>query len=195
MRNKLIDVLLATLLLAASSLACAADEEKDADATADKDAKAAKKDEKPIPPEKTAVSHGSVDIGGRTIHYTATAGSVLIRDDKENKPNASVFYVAYTADVGKNASTRPSTFFYNGGPGSPTIWLHMGSIAQMRVESASAAATAPAPYRLAPNADSYYPAGHMVYLNVDALKQFKTDLDAFYDRTSGAQETPRKKSS
>ncbi|MEO6689337.1 MAG: hypothetical protein ABIS07_14500, partial [Dokdonella sp.] len=65
MRTPLIDVLLATLLLAASSLACAADDDKDADASADKDAKAAKKDDKPIPPEKTALSHGSVDIGGR----------------------------------------------------------------------------------------------------------------------------------
>ncbi len=91
MRTRLIDVLLATLLLAASSLACAADDDKDADASADKDAKSAKKDEKPIPPERTLVSHGSADISERTIHYTATAGSLLIRDDKENKPNASVF--------------------------------------------------------------------------------------------------------
>ncbi|MEO5625121.1 MAG: peptidase S10 [Dokdonella sp.] len=165
MRTKLIDVLLAALLLAASSIACAAEDEKDADASADKDAKAAKKDDKPIPPEKTAVSHGSVDIGGRTIHYTATAGSVLIRDDKENKPNASVFYVAYTADVGKNTSTRPVTFLYNGGPGSPTVWLHMGSIAPVRVESASAAATAPAPYHLMPNADSLIDKTDLVFID------------------------------
>jgi carboxypeptidase C (cathepsin A) len=163
MRTKMIDVLLASLLLAASALAWA-DDDKDADA-ADKDTKAAKKDEKPVPPEKTAVSHGSVDIGGRTIRYTAIAGNVLIHDDKENKPNASVFYVAYTADVGKDTSTRPVTFLYNGGPGSPTIWLHMGSIAPVRVESASAAATAPAPYRLVPNADSLIDKSDLVFID------------------------------
>jgi carboxypeptidase C (cathepsin A) len=168
MRTKMIDVLLVSLLLAASSFAFAADEKDDAadkDAkVADKDAKAAKKDEKPIPPEKTAVSHGSVDVGGRTIRYTATAGNVLIRDDK-NEPNASVFYVAYTADAGKDASARPVTFLYNGGPGSPTVWLHMGSIAPMRVESASAEATAPAPYHLVPNKDSLIDKSDLVFID------------------------------
>ena len=151
------------LSLLAGGAAFAADEGKDADA-GDKDAKSAKKDEKPIPPEKTAVSHGSVDIGGRSIHYTATAGNVLIRDDK-NEPDASVFYVAYTADGVRDPSTRPITFLYNGGPGSPTIWLHMGSIAPVRVESASAQATAPAPYHLIPNRDSLIDKSDLVFID------------------------------
>jgi carboxypeptidase C (cathepsin A) len=164
MRTGLLEKTLFVLSLLVASSAYAADEAKDADAAPDKDAKSAKKDEKPIPKEKTAVSHASVDIGGHSIHYTATAGNVLIRDDK-NEPNASVFYVAYTADEAKDKSNRPLTFLYNGGPGSPTLWLHMGSVAPVRVESASAAPTAPAPYRLVPNKDSLIDKTDLVFID------------------------------
>ncbi|HEY6986363.1 MAG TPA: peptidase S10 [Rhodanobacteraceae bacterium] len=171
MRRAWIESLLFSLLIVAAVPAFAADDDKDKDANAtqDKDAKDAKKDEKkdekPIPPEKTSVSHGSVDVGGRTIHYTATAGNVLIRDDKEEKPNASVFYVAYTADDNAKGSNRPITFFYNGGPGSSSVWLHMGSLSPVRVESASAAATAPPPYHLAPNPYSLIDKSDLVFID------------------------------
>ena len=160
MRVAWIGSLLFSLLIVAAAPAFAADEDKDKDASTaqDKDSKDAKKDEKkdekPVPPEKTSVSHGSVDVGGRTVHYTATAGNVLIRDDKENKPNASVFYVAYTADGVKDYKRRPVTFFYNGGPGSSTLWLHMGSFAPERVQTASPEYIKPAPYPFGPNPET-----------------------------------------
>ncbi|HKE49662.1 MAG TPA: peptidase S10, partial [Rhodanobacteraceae bacterium] len=163
MRFAWIESLLFTLLIASSVPAFAADDSKD-DAASDKD-KDKKKDEKPVPPEKTAVSHGSVDVGGRAVHYTATAGNVLIREDKEDKPEASVFYVAYTADDVKDKAKRPVTFFYNGGPGSSSVWLHMGSLAPVRVESASAAATAPPPYRLVPNPYSLIDKSDLVFID------------------------------
>src|SRR6185437_14286156 len=78
----------------------------------------------PIPPESSSVTKHDWTANGQTIHYTATAGNLLIKDDKD-KANGSIFYVAYTED-GADAKTRPVTFFYNGGPGSATIWLHMG---------------------------------------------------------------------
>ena len=161
MRFAWIESLMFSLLIASAVPAFAADEGKDADTSQDKDKK---KDEKPVPPEKTSVSHGSVDVGGRTVRYTATAGNVLIREDKEEKPEASVFYVAYTADDAK-ASNRPITFFYNGGPGSSSVWLHMGSVAPVRVESASAAATAPPPYRLIPNQYSLIDKSDLVFID------------------------------
>ncbi|MGA9342320.1 MAG: peptidase S10 [Rhodanobacteraceae bacterium] len=123
------------------------------------------KKEKPIPPEATTVTHHSVEIGGRSIEYAATAGTLLIRDDKTNKPNASVFYVAYTADDIKNASNRPVTFFYNGGPGSSSVWLHMGSYAPVRVESGNASATAPPPYHLVANHDSLLDKSDLVFID------------------------------
>ena len=78
----------------------------------------------PIPPETTAVTKHDWSANGKTVHYTATAGNLLIRDEKD-KANGSIFYTAYTED-GADPSTRPITFFYNGGPGSATIWLRIG---------------------------------------------------------------------
>lgn len=170
MRKHVFGVLLVSLVLAGCVVAHAADDDKDAADAGSKDAKAAKKDEKPVPPEKTAVSRGSVEVGGRRIAYTATAGTLLIEGDKEDKPNASVFYVAYTTDQsraerGRGERERPVTFFYNGGPGSSSVWLHMGSFAPVRVESASAEATPPPPYRLAPNPYSLVDRSDLVFID------------------------------
>src|SRR5215470_16016576 len=106
----------------------------------------------PVPPEASSVTKHDLTIGGQTIHYTATAGNLLIRDDQD-KPNASIFYVAYTQD-GADAKMRPVTFFYNGGPGAATIWLHMGSVGPVRVITQSPEASGPAPYTWVPNESS-----------------------------------------
>ena len=105
----------------------------------------------------------SASIGGHSIKYTATAGTLIIRDDK-GEPQASVFYVAYTMD-GAKADKRPVTFLYNGGPGSSSMWLHMGSFAPMRIETTSPEATAPAPYHLVPNNDSLLDKTDLVFID------------------------------
>jgi carboxypeptidase C (cathepsin A) len=108
------------------------------------------------------VSHHQIVIGGKTIAYTATAGTLTIRDD-DGKPTASVFYVAYTAGDPR----RPVTFLYNGGPGSSSVWLHMGSIGPVRVRTDSPAATHNAPFDLEPNGDSLLDRSDLVF--VDAI--------------------------
>ena len=111
---------------------------------------AAKEDQGvPIPPETKSVTKHDWSAGGQTIHYTATAGNLLIRDDQD-KANGSIFYVAYTED-GADAKNRPVTFFYNGGPGAATIWLHMGSFGPVRVITQSPEATGPAPFEWVQN--------------------------------------------
>ena len=79
----------------------------------------------PVPPEKPWVTHHDMNLGGKNLRYTATAGTLVIRDE-EDKPYGSMFYVAYTLD-GAESRMRPVSFLYNGGPGSATLWLHMGS--------------------------------------------------------------------
>ena len=74
------------------------------------------------------------------------------------------FYVAYTVDTGK-PEKRPVTFLYNGGPGSSSMWLHMGSFAPVRIETASPAATAPPPYHLVPNSDSLLDKTDLVFID------------------------------
>jgi carboxypeptidase C (cathepsin A) len=117
----------------------------------------------PIPAETTAVTKHDWTAGGQTIHYTATAGNLLIRDDQD-KANGSIFYVAYTED-GADAKNRPVTFFYNGGPGSATIWLHMGSLGPVRVITQSPEATGPAPFEWVQNPQSLIDKSDLVFID------------------------------
>jgi carboxypeptidase C (cathepsin A) len=122
------------------------------------------RDANEAPAEKAVVTAHSLQLGGRAVAYKATAGTLLIRDDRGD-PDASVFYVAYTVDA--EPAKRPVTFLYNGGPGSSTIWLHMGSFGPLRVATSSPEATAPAPYQLTPNADCLLDKTDLVF--VDAI--------------------------
>jgi len=73
-----------------------------------------------------SVTHRTVTVNGKALRYTATAGRMPIKNG-EGTTEALMFYVAYTLD-GADAGTRPLTFAYNGGPGSASIWLHMGAL-------------------------------------------------------------------
>src|SRR5579863_4884354 len=119
-------------LLSLSSLAIAAHAADASDAAT----KAAPVESKPIPKEDKYVTHHSISIGGVTIKYTATFGNLVIKNDKD-EPVATLSYVAYTQD-GANTDRRPLTFLYNGGPGSSSIWLHMGAFGPMRVVTSNA---------------------------------------------------------
>jgi carboxypeptidase C (cathepsin A) len=96
-----------------------------------------------------AVSKQSISLGGKTYPYSARAGTIALQDEK-GETTCRMFFTAFTLD-GADPSTRPVTFFYNGGPGSSTIWLRMGSFGPMRVLVGDAAASANAPFHLVPN--------------------------------------------
>ena len=117
----------------------------------------------PIPAETTSVTKHTLAVEGRAIAYTATAGNFLIKDDKD-KANGSIFYVAYTED-GAEAKSRPVTFFYNGGPGAATIWLHMGSVGPVRVITASPEATGGPPFEYVPNEYSLLNRSDLVFID------------------------------
>jgi len=99
-----------------------------------------------VPPVQT---HHSIRVGGRELRYTATAGRLPIKD-AEGKIEAAMFYVAYTVDGG-DPSTRPLTFSFNGGPGSASIWLHMGAMGPRKVVLQPQGWMPAAPYRLEDN--------------------------------------------
>ncbi len=117
----------------------------------------------PVPAEAKAETKHDWTAGSRTVHYTATAGNLVIRDDNDH-PNGSIFYVAYTED-GAPAKNRPVTFLYNGGPGSASLWLHMGSVGPIRVITSSPAATGPAPFRWVPNEYSLIDKTDLVFID------------------------------
>ena len=125
--------------------------------------KTAAAESKPVPKEEKSVTRHSLDMGGQTIKYTATAGNLVIKNDKD-EPVASIFYVAYTQDS-TDANRRPLTFLYNGGPGSSSIWLHMGAYGPMRVVTSEAQATPPPPYDLVPNGESLLDKSDLVFID------------------------------
>lgn len=79
------------------------------------------------------VKDGKVTIAGEVVTYKSTAGKMIIRDD-DGKPQASIFYVSYEKDPVKDKSNRPVMFAFNGGPGSSSVWLHLGILGPRRID-------------------------------------------------------------
>jgi carboxypeptidase C (cathepsin A) len=95
------------------------------------------------------VTHHQITVDGRSLKYTATAGRLPIKRG-DGKIEAEMFFVAYALD-GQSAGTRPLTFAFNGGPGSASIWLHMGALGPKRVVMNPEGFLPPAPYRISDN--------------------------------------------
>ena len=125
-------------------------------------------------PEQTTTS-GSVSVEGDRIDYQAVAGTIVVHPkgwddvkDKTNKKNpdaeASMFYVAYFKK-GAEPGSRPITFLYNGGPGSASVWLHMGAFGPKRVVTNDDTHTPAAPYQLINNDSSLLDASDLVFID------------------------------
>jgi carboxypeptidase C (cathepsin A) len=126
-------------------------------------------------------STGTVTVEGHKIAYEAVAGTLIVHpkgwDDAakpqgpkdaigtaNGPPVASMFYVAYFKQ-GADPRTRPVTFLYNGGPGSSTIWLHMGAFGPVRVVTSNDSHTPPAPYGAVDNTYSLLDASDLVFID------------------------------
>jgi len=113
--------------------------------------------------EKISQTQHTVHIRGKEIKYTATTGTLPIRSD-DGKVAARIFFVAYSKD-GEDARTRPVSFLYNGGPGSATVWLHMGSFGPKRVQMADDGFQPAPPYQLVDNDDSMLDSTDLVFID------------------------------
>jgi len=126
--------------------------------------------------EPTEVSStGSVTVGGARIAYQAVAGTLVVHPQgwdaaaaadhpESSSPESSMFYAAYFKR-GVPAADRPITFLFNGGPGSSSLWLHMGAFGPVRVLTGDPGHTAPAPYRTVNNDDSLLDASDLVFVD------------------------------
>ncbi len=123
-------------------------------------------------PDAPSVTRHSVEINGQTIHYEATADTITLVNDKD-EPTANLFYIAYRkidggADSAKfpDAAERPITFSFNGGPGSSSVWLHLGIFGPKRVEYADEVGhPGPPPYGVIPNAHSLLDKSDFVFID------------------------------
>ena len=117
------------------------------------------------PQKETApiVTHHDVHVGGRVLHYTATTGLMPIRNAETDEVEANIFFVAYTLDnAGPN---RPLMFSFNGGPGSASVWLHIGAIGPKRVKMLPDGSMPPPPFELIDNQQTWLDQTDLVFID------------------------------
>jgi carboxypeptidase C (cathepsin A) len=145
-----------------------------ASAASEEPEKATKSPEKKAPGEKEAedkwgsmkdaLTEGEVLIGGQAIPYQACAGMLPIRDE-QGKVTAEIFYVAYTRSDIPEGEKRPLTFSFNGGPGSSSVWMHLGLLGPKRVKLAEGGFAVAPPYELVANEFSLLDETDLVFID------------------------------
>lgn len=111
----------------------------------------------------TSKTQHAITLDGKKVHYEATAGTMVMRDE-DGKPQASIFYTAYTV-TSANAAGRPITFCFNGGPGSSSVWLHMGAFGPQRVAFTDDGQPLPPPVKLVENEGSILDLTDLVFID------------------------------
>jgi len=133
-----------------------------------------------LPPDSTTKQ--SLDLPGRNLAFTATAGSIRLFDDK-GEPQADIAYTSYQLD-GADRATRPVTFVFNGGPGASSAWLQLGNNGPWRLAINADQVTPSAAPELQPNAETWLDFTDLVYID---------PVDTGYSRFVATGEDVRKK--
>ena len=129
--------------------------------------------------EEWSVTEHTIKVGSQTIPYKASAGTTLLKNDK-GEPTGLLYTVAYTRSDVKDSSTRPISFVYNGGPGSASLWLHLGAFGPRRAATVNGEFTPPPPYKLVDNNECLLDKTDLVFIDM---------MGAGYSRAAGkAQE-------
>jgi carboxypeptidase C (cathepsin A) len=135
---------------------------KDKDAAPSAAGKDKEKDKEPK--DELTETTNTVTFSGVEVKYKATAGTIVIKDE-EGKPHVSFFFIAYTSLDQTNLSERPLTFSFNGGPGSASLWLHLGVLGPRRVYLKEDGGLPPPPFRLVNNEQSLLDKTDLVFLD------------------------------
>jgi carboxypeptidase C (cathepsin A) len=114
--------------------------------------------------ERAAVTRHAATIGGERVEYTATAGT-LVLETEEGEPRASFFYIAYLREGVDEPGARPLTFSFNGGPGSSSVWLHLGALGPRKVRMTGEGEALPPPYVLETNPHSILDVTDLVFID------------------------------
>jgi carboxypeptidase C (cathepsin A) len=122
--------------------------------------KEGKEAEEPAP----IVTHHSIELNGETLHYTVTTGRIPLRDDN-GEVEAFIFFMAYTRDNTGPAAERPLMFSFNGGPGSASVWLHLGALGPKRVKMLPDGGLPPPPFHLADNPQTWLDQTDLVFID------------------------------
>lgn len=117
-----------------------------------------------VPEPQSSVTEHAIKIGGKTIPYQATAATIHLKND-DGEPTGNLYYTAYTRTDVDDVSQRPLAFIYNGGPGSASVWLHMGAFGPRRILVNDSGPTPPPPYNLTDNVNSLLDVADMVFID------------------------------
>jgi carboxypeptidase C (cathepsin A) len=140
--------------------------------TSDEDS-AEKKKEKPTPKDNLVETHHTITFNGQDLKYTVVAGTMVMKEEptdeakgfEGHKARAEFFFVAYTRDGVDDQSRRPITFSFNGGPGSSSVWLHLGLLGPRRVVLNGDGGLPPPPFKLADNQYSLLDETDLVFID------------------------------
>ena len=132
-----------------------------------------KREEKPAPKDNLVETNHSITIGGKEIKYTVITGTIVMKEEpadreKESegeKPRAQIFFVAYTKDEVEDKAKRPITFSFNGGPGSSSVWFHLGLLGPRRVVLRDDGSLPPPPFKLTDNEYSLLDDTDLVFID------------------------------
>jgi carboxypeptidase C (cathepsin A) len=113
--------------------------------------------------ETPVVTHHSITVDGKTLSYTATVAQMPLKNPS-GETEAHIFYMAYTLD-GAEANKRPLTFCFNGGPGSASMWVHMGGMGPRSPKLLPTGAMPPPPYQLKDNPDTWLDKTDLVFID------------------------------
>ncbi|MEZ4673438.1 MAG: hypothetical protein R2932_04250 [Caldilineaceae bacterium] len=114
--------------------------------------------------DNLAVTEHEIMINGQPLHYTSTTGTIVMKDE-EGKAKSAIFFIAYTKNSVEDIGARPLTISFNGGPGSSSVWLHLGLLGPRRVLSGDVGALNPPPYRLTDNEFTLLSASDLVFID------------------------------
>ena len=115
--------------------------------------------------EPPAVTHHSTRVGGRTLNYTVTTGFMPMKNAVSGEIEAQMFYMAYTLDGVPQSEKRPLMFSFNGGPGSASVWLHLGAIGPRRVKMLDDGMMPPPPYEMEDNQATWLTDTDLVFID------------------------------
>ena len=130
-----------------------------------------KKEEKTTPKDNIVTTKHSVRIGGKTLKYTVTTGTMVLKeevnekDGEIEKARAQIFFTAYTLDGVRDKAKRPLTFSFNGGPGSSSVWLHLGVLGPRRVVMTNEGEMPKPPFKLTDNEFSVFDETDLVFID------------------------------
>lgn len=147
------------------------------------------KDSTPAPPfaERLSTTSGKLSLRGETVRYKSYAGTLPLVG-KDGKADAEVFYVAYHREGVKKPSERPVTFVFNGGPGSASLWLHLGTFGPRRVSFDDAVHPSPPPYNIVDNKFSILDETDLVFIDPVGTGYSRTVDDGTSDKFLGVKE-------